>query len=124
MALTDTFVKQVKPKGSATGEKYADGGGLYLLVKVSGKYWRLDYRFADKRKTLALGVYPEVTLAKARLKRAKAREQLADGIDPGLAKKAEKQISNLAAANTFEEVAREYLQTKAHDWTPAYAEKW
>ncbi|MBK6648617.1 MAG: integrase arm-type DNA-binding domain-containing protein [Betaproteobacteria bacterium] len=124
MALTDTFVKQVKPKGSATGEKYADGGGLYLLVKVSGKYWRLDYRFADKRKTLALGVYPEVTLAKARLKRAKAREQLADGIDPGLAKKAEKQISNLAAANTFEAVAREYLETKAHDWTPAYAEKW
>ncbi len=125
MALSDTFVKQIKPKGNTTtGEKYADGGGLYLLVKDSGKYWRLAYRFNAKQKTLALGVYPAVSLAKARQRRAKAREQLADSIDPGLAKKAEKQISNLSTANTFEAVAREFLDTKAHDWTPGYAEKW
>ena len=82
MALTDTFIKNVKPAGAAAGEKYTDGLGLHLLVKMSGKYWRMNYRFAKKQKTLALGVYPSVSLAKARQRREKAREQLADGIDP------------------------------------------
>lgn len=62
MALTDTFVRQVKP-GKAAGGKYADGGGMYLLVKEAGKYWRMNYRFLGKCKTLALGVYPAVSLA-------------------------------------------------------------
>jgi len=53
MALTDTFVRQVKPTAGA--RKYQDGDGMYLLVKVAGKYWRYDYRFNGKRKTAALG---------------------------------------------------------------------
>lgn len=57
MSLTDTHVKQVKWSGKAAGDKHADGGGMYLLVKEAGKYWRMDYRHLDKRKTLALGVY-------------------------------------------------------------------
>ncbi|MFM1979472.1 MAG: hypothetical protein RLZ68_737, partial [Pseudomonadota bacterium] len=77
MALTDTFIKQTKDIG-----KTFDGGGLYILVKEAGKYWRMDYRFLGKAKTLALGVYPAVSLAKARQRRDKARELLADGIDP------------------------------------------
>ena len=85
MALSDATVKNSKYSGKPAGDKLADGGGLYLLVKAGGKYWRMDYRFADKRKTLALGVYPEVSLAKARQRREKARELLADGIDPGSA---------------------------------------
>ncbi|MFS2101068.1 tyrosine-type recombinase/integrase [Variovorax sp. Varisp85] len=109
MALTDTFVRQVKATGKALGDKYADGGGMYLLVKAPGKYWRLDYRFHGKRKTLALGVYPAVTLAKARQRRDKAREQLADGIDPGIAQREEKRAKVDAAANTFEAVSREWL---------------
>ena len=124
MTLTATFVAQIKHKGSTAGEKYAGGGGMYLLVKAAGKYWRMDYRFADKRKTLALGVYPAVSLAKARTKRDKARELLADGTDPGLSKKVEKQASLAANANTFEIVAREYVDTKADDWTPLYARNW
>ncbi len=48
MALTDTFIKNVKPAGAAAGEKYTDGLGLHLLVKMSGKYWRMNYRFAKK----------------------------------------------------------------------------
>ena len=56
MALTDTFVKNVKPSGSATGEKHADGHGQYLHVKEAGKYWRMNYRHLGKQKTLALGV--------------------------------------------------------------------
>jgi hypothetical protein len=64
MPLTDTFVRQVKPS-KPTGDKHADGGGMYLLVKPTGKYWRMDYRHLGARKTLALGVYPAVSLAKA-----------------------------------------------------------
>ena len=109
MALTDTFIKNVKPAGAAAGEKYTDGLGLHLLVKMSGKYWRMNYRFAKKQKTLALGVYPSVSLAKARQRREKAREQLADGIDPGVAKQEEKQTQSDLAKNTFEAVARAWL---------------
>ena len=74
MALTDTFVKNTKHTGSPAGDKHADGGGMYLLIKAAGKYWRMDYKFADKRKTLTFGVYPAVSLAKARQRREKARE--------------------------------------------------
>lgn len=109
MALTDTFVKNVKHTGAASGDKYTDGRAMYLLVNAVGKYWRMNYRFADKRKTLALGVYPDVGLAKARARRDKAREQLADGTDPATAKREEKQAQADAAANTFEAVARVWL---------------
>jgi hypothetical protein len=64
MALTDTFVRTTKSTRPA-GQKHADGNGMYLLVTPAGKYWRLDYRHLGKRKTLALGVYPTITLAKA-----------------------------------------------------------
>lgn len=113
MALTDTFVKQVKWKGSAAGERYADGYGLYLRVKDAGKYWRFDYRIDGKAKTLALGVYPAVSLAKARKRRDEAREQLADSIDPSIAKREEKAARATANANTFELVARDWLAKTA-----------
>jgi integrase len=114
MALTDTFVKQVKHSGNDAGDKYRDGDGMYLHVKSGGKYWRMDYRFADKRKTMALGVYPAVSLLKARQRRDRAREQLADGIDPGAAKQEAKQAQAAVLANTFERVALEWLdKTKA-----------
>jgi integrase len=113
MALTDTFVKNTKHTGRPAGDKYADGGGMYLLVNAGGKYWRMDYRFAEKRKTLALGVYPAVSLAKARQRREAARELLAEGIDPNLAKQEEKAMKMAAAANTFELVAREWLTKSA-----------
>jgi integrase len=109
MPLTDTFVKNTKPTGAPAGDKYRDGSGMYLLVNAGGKYWRMDYRFAGKRKTLALGVYPAVSLLKARQRRDKARELLADGVDPGAAKQDEKQAKATAAANTFESVGRDWL---------------
>lgn len=74
MALTDTFVRQVKHSGAPAGDKHSDGQGLYLLINAIGKYWRLNYRFAGKQKTLALGVYPAVSLAKARKRRDEAKE--------------------------------------------------
>ena len=62
MALTDTFVKNIKPKGAAAGENHADVEGLYLHVEEAGKYWRMSYRLDGKQKVLALGVYPGVSL--------------------------------------------------------------
>jgi len=124
MALTATFVKNAKNTGASAGDKHRDGGGMYLLVNASGKYWRMDYRFADKRKTLALGVYPAVSLEKVRKRREAARELLADGKDPGAVKREERQATAMAAANTFELVAREFLHTKVEAWTPMYAAKW
>lgn len=114
MALNDTFIKNsTKHSGKPSGDKYTDGGGMYLLVSASGKYWRMNYRFEGKRKTLALGVYPAVSLAEARKRRDKAREQLAKDIDPSTAKREDRQAKADLAANTFELVARTWLKKTA-----------
>lgn len=109
MPLNPTFVKQVKWTGKTTGDKHSDGNGMFLLVKSSGKYWRMDYTHADKRKTLAIGVYPLITLADARAARDRARKLLSEGIDPNAAKQEQKQTALITAANTFEAVARDWL---------------
>ena len=127
MALTAIFLKNLKPTGKPTADKYTDGGGMYLLVSPAGKYWRMNYRYADKRKTLALGVYPTVSLALARDRRDKAREQLAIGLDPSTAKRDEKQARAVMAANTFEIVARQWLaisSSKRAASTQANISKW
>jgi len=114
MALTDTFVRQVKHKSTTASNKYADGQGMYLLVSAAGKYWRFDYRFNEKRKTAALGTYPEVSLAKARQRRQELRELLADGIDPSADKRERRRDSKEKERQTFLAVAREWLEkTKA-----------
>ena len=82
MPLTDVVVRNAKPKDKP--QKLTDGDGMFLYVHPNGgKYWRLQYRFAGKQKVLALGVYPEVSLADARERRAQARKVLAAGKDPG-----------------------------------------
>lgn len=125
MALTDTFVKNIKPDPSMkAGKKHTDGHGLYLHVKQEGKYWRMAFRFAGKQKTLALGTYPAVKLGQARKRRDEARALLAEGIDPSAAKKAEKLAIRVAAAGTFEATAREFHATKASGWSPRYAARW
>jgi integrase len=108
--LTATAVKQAKPASKAY--KIWDGGSLYLLVKPQGKYWRFNYRFAGKRKTLALGIYPDISLKAARDKHREARENLANGIDPNAAKQAQKAADQGAFANSFEVVALEWLQKR------------
>lgn len=122
MALTDTFVKQAKPS-KPSGDKHADVGGMYLFVKDGGKYWRMDYRFLGKRKTLALGTYPEVSLAKARKRRDEARVLLADGIDPGQAKRESRDAKIAAASHTFEAVARSWLEKQAKSRSASTQEK-
>lgn len=116
MALTDTFVRTVKPDpAKPAGSKHSDAYGLYLHVTKAGKYWRMAYRFAGKQKTLALGVYPDVTLAQARKRRDDAKAQIADGIDPSTSKRAEKLAQKSAAGNTFQKVADEWLKATAAD---------
>lgn len=119
MKLSDPAVRKAKPE--AKPYKMADGGGLYLLVQPSGaKYWRLKYRFAGKEKILAIGVYPDVSLADARERREQARKLLANGGDPGAIKQTQKREAKIAAANTFEAVAREWMENRANDWTPGH----
>lgn len=120
--LSDVEVK--KTKAGAKPFKKIDGGGMYLYVHTNGgKYWRMDYRFDGKRKTLALGVYPDVTLADARLRRDEARKLLANDVDPGAAKKAQKSASAERAANSFEVIAREWFNKQSSIWAASHADK-
>jgi Arm DNA-binding domain len=78
--LNDTRVRNAKHAGRPI--KLSDSGGLHLLIQPNGsKLWRLAYRFGGKQKTLAIGVYPTVTLKHAREKRDEAKRLLADNIE-------------------------------------------
>ncbi|HDS7112428.1 TPA: tyrosine-type recombinase/integrase [Klebsiella aerogenes] len=108
MALTDIKVRTAKPTDKQY--KLTDGNGMHLLVHPNGsKYWRLQYRFGGKQKMLALGVYPDVSLADARARRDEARKLLANSIDPGDKKKNDK--VELEEARTFEQLAIEWHAT-------------
>lgn len=122
MALTDTHVRNARPGPKPV--KLADGQGMYLLVQPSGgRWWRWDYRFAGKRKTLSMGVYPDVSLKVARERRDTARKLLAAGVDPGEARKAERASRADEAANSFEGVSREWFARNASAWAPSHADK-
>ncbi len=125
MPLTDVSVKNAGPKDKAY--KLGDSGGLYLfIVPTGGKLWRLDYRFAGKRKTLAIGAYdanPPVSLAAARGKRDDARKLLASGVDPAENRKAMKTAQFESAANSFEVVAREWFGKYSPQWAKSHSEK-
>jgi integrase len=121
--LTDTEVKQAKPKEKEYN--LADGKGLYLRVKPSGtKLWLFNYTkpFAKKRANISLGQYPTVSLAKARLTRQKNLELLSDNIDPLSHKNEQKRLMNEANENTLERVAQKWFQVKKNKVTYAYGE--
>ncbi len=120
MPLTDTAIRNAKPEDKPY--KLTDGRGLYLLVNKSGKYFRWDYRFAGKRKTLALGVYPDIRLKAAREKHEDLRRLLAQGIDPIEYKKQAKAQSLSETTNSFETVAREWFLKNKHVWTEKHAQ--
>ncbi len=116
--LSDTQIR--KAKSGEKDYKLSDGGGMFLLVtKLGSKLWRMNYRFAGQQKTLALGMYPDVSLALARERREAARRDLARGVDPGLTKKLCR-ISG-TSENSFEVVAREWHAKFAHTWVPSHA---
>ncbi|WP_447874397.1 tyrosine-type recombinase/integrase [Serratia fonticola] len=119
MPLTDIKVRTSKPEEKQY--KLTDGNGMHLLVHPNGsKYWRLQYRFGGKQKMLALGVYPDVSLADARARRDEARKQIANGIDPSDKKKTDKVEQN--EARTFEEVAIEWHATNKK-WSEEHSKR-
>lgn len=114
MALKDLEIRALKPADRIY--KKADERGLYVEVRPGGtKLWRLKYRFAGKDKRIALGTYPEVSLAEARRKRDEARQKLRDGIDPLAERQREKLLAQFAAANTFGDIAKEYIDKMVAD---------
>jgi integrase len=120
MPLTDSAIRNAKPKDKPY--KLADGAGLYLLVTPKGgKWWRLDYRFNGKRKTLSMGVYPDVSLKSARDRRTEAKTQLADGIDPGEIRKATK--ASQSDTSGFEAVAREWWGKREPTWSKTHSSR-
>lgn len=119
MKLIATQIKEAKPRDK--DYKLSDGGGMYLLVKkTGGKYWRIDYRYKGKRKTIALGVYPQITLKTAREKRAEIKHLLDQNIDPSETRKEEKRQEG---ALTFADVAKRWWEYQCETWTSNHADR-
>jgi len=120
MSLTDTQCKAAQPKDKKY--KLSDSQGLYLeVLPTGGKYWRLKYRLHGKEKRLGLGVYPRVSLLKARKEKERIREQLSLGIDPVIQKTQEKHEAVFERVQTFEDVAKEWHSKGVEAWDPRYA---
>lgn len=112
--LTDTAIRKAKPKEKPY--KVSDSQGLYLLVNPRGsKLWRVKYRMNGVERKLALGSYPEITLAEARSARDAARRQLAHSIDPNFVKRQERIEAGIRASNSFSSVAQELIEKKARE---------
>ena len=122
MLLTDTAVRNAKP--GAKPIKLFDERGLFLIVTpTGGKWWRLKYRFDNKEKLLSLGVYPDVSLKAARIRRDELRTLLANGIDPGVHRKVMESARTDRAANSFEVIAREWFAKHSPNWAASHSEK-
>ncbi|TXI38937.1 MAG: DUF4102 domain-containing protein [Nitrosomonas sp.] len=120
MKLTDSVIKAAKPKNKPY--KLSDGDGLVVLINPNGsKWWRYRYRYSGKEKMLSIGTYPEVTLREARLLRVTASDLLKQGIDPSQHRQDQKQQAAIAAANSFESVARLWWNHWKHDKTERHA---
>lgn len=120
MALTELAIKHLKPKPKAY--RVADGGGLCLEISPSGgKLWR--YYYQGKEQMLALGKYPALTLAEARKKRDEARDLLDAGKHPTREKKIQKLRKAHEGANTFERIARKWLEMKEGGLNEKYAKQ-
>lgn len=105
-----TYIQIASAKPSAKPFNLADSQGLFLTVKPNGsKLWRLSYRYLGRQKTFHIGPWPDVSLAEARVRRDEARKQIVAGLDPALEKKRARVSAKIAAANTFKDVAEEWV---------------
>lgn len=101
--------------------KLSDGRGLYLVMPKRGnKRWEFRYQFAQKAKTISLGLYPDVSLEKARQKREEARKLRNEGIDPSQQRKIEKLQNAENNRNTFEAIATSWYDSRKNDWSENY----
>jgi integrase len=118
MALTDAKIRGIKPP--ARQVKHFDGGGLYLLCTPSGgRLWRLKYRFDGKSKGLSLGKYPDVSLLDARQRRDEARRHLANKVDPGDVRRAQREVQS-AEIDTFAVISGEWFNKFSSAWSEKY----
>ena len=119
MPLSALAIRKTKP--SHKSSRLYDSGGLYLEISpTNSRWWRLSYRFAGKRKLISLGVFQDISLAEARERRDAARKLLANGIDPGAKRKADKREVAIRMASSFEAVAREWYGRQVHVWAPSH----
>jgi len=117
MALSDVKVKAAKVPNGKKQVRLSDGQGLYLQVTPTGKYWRMNYRFAGKQKTLAIGIYPQVSLKEARGKLISAKKLLEQNIDPSQKKQADKRkVASETQAESFEAVSIEWMSKQSPKW--------
>jgi integrase len=118
--LTDAQCRQSKFVAGGNNKLF-DGGGLHLALNPSGsKTWRMKYRFNGNENLLTFGSYPAIGLAAARKEREEAKQLLAAGIDPALQREIKKQINAVAAANTFQAVAEDWLKIKRLGWSKSH----
>lgn len=121
--LTDSEIRYHRVDAKRASYKLTDGGGLYLLVNQKGKYWRYNYRINNKYKTLALGVYPEITLKEARVLHEEAHTKVKQSIDPSVHRKIEKLKQQELADNTFEHIAREWFEEFKQTWVESHSKR-
>lgn len=122
MTITDLEVRRAKPR--AKPYKMYDSDGLYLLITpTGGKWWRYKYHYNKKEKLLSLGTYPDVPLREAREKRDEERKKLRAFVDPAATRIAMKASWSNTQANTFEVVAREWMEQQSHVWAPSNTKK-
>lgn len=116
-----TVLQVEKAKAAEKDYKLSDERGMYLLVsKAGGKLWRLKYRVDGREKVLCIGSYPDLSLKEARELRDKARNQLANGIDPSADKKARKASSAQSNVDSFEHLAKEWFATRMKDMSDTH----
>lgn len=122
MKLSDIKCKNASPDPTKRITTLSDGYGLFLEIHPNkSKYWRFKYRYNNKQKSLALGVYPEISLAEARENREKAKKLIRNGIDPSQVKKEQKLQSQFNSENTFEVLARAWHKMMSNKWTERHA---
>lgn len=123
MSLTELECKKAACPKDRSFIRLSDEKGMYLEVTAAGgKYWRLKFRHLGKEKRLALGVYPDISLALARKARDKAREAVSAGEDPSQLKREAKLTRAIGAANNFESVARHWWEHWRGTKSPRHAE--
>ena len=122
MSLTDTRCKGAKPQEK--DYKISDEKGLYMIVKTTGaKWWRFDYTFNGKRKTISLRTYPDISLKIARERRDEYRRMVATGIDPSANRKAHKLVESIEVQDCFKLIALEWLNIKKSEWVSSHYSK-
>jgi integrase len=122
--LKDSQCKNATCPPDKARKRFADAEGLYLEVrKEGGKLWRWKYRFNKAEKVMALGTYPAVSLAAARLARDEAKLLKAKGVDPMAQRKLFRRKVMAPVGATFKEVALEWFDTQRSAWCEGHASR-